>query len=149
MPRKAKQSDWPFFASGLLDSVAAAFRLRRKAIRYQAGVSCSREICETAAGASERLNLDFQPILGGDLRLSVWEDGLMWLRLCVAALGRNAGWAFIDSFYGSINDVSAAALVLMVEATMAEPFRVGNSDVASYRDQLRKIWGRVQRADDS
>src|SRR5262249_20469931 len=111
---RADVSQWPTFDSSLLQEVAAAFLRRRKAIRYKAGLSCEREFSETAHATSERLNLDMRPG-NGDLRLTVWEDGVMWLRLCVANLGRNTGWAFNDHFYGPIQDVSPETLVAMVE----------------------------------
>lgn len=140
---RADIPQWPKFDSPLLQDVAAAFHRRGKAIRYRAGLSCEREFSETAGGASERLNLDLRPG-GGDLRLTVWEDGVMWLRLCVAAPGRNAGWAFLEQFYGTIQDVSPEALVAMTEATIAAPFHPSTSDSQEYRERLRTIWGRVQ-----
>src|SRR5437879_1181008 len=81
--------DWPTFDAPLLRDIAAAFRRRRKAIAYCAGLSCGREFTESAAGAAERLNLD-----AGALRLSAWPDGVMWLAVCVRGSGRGAGWAF-------------------------------------------------------
>jgi hypothetical protein len=135
--------DVPLFDTPLLRDVASAFVVRRKAIRYQAGWSCGREFSEASGGTSERLNLDLRPG-GGDLRVSVWGDGELWVRLCVAGPGRNAGWAFLDQFRGSVLDVSPAALVSMVEATIAGPFRPGVSEPASYRAWLRATWRRVQ-----
>jgi hypothetical protein len=143
---KRKQADvslWPTFDSSLLQSVASAFIHRRKTIRCQAGLSCEREYSEKDRGASERLNLDLHPG-NGDLRLSVWQDGGMWLRLCVSGSGRNSGWAFMDEFHGSINDVSPETLVTMIEKTIATRFRPESSDPMEYREQLRTIWGRVQ-----
>jgi hypothetical protein len=141
--KRADVPQWPRFDSALLQGVAAAFQRRGKAIRYQAGLSCEREFSETGGGTSERLNLDLRPG-SGDLRLTVWEDGVTWLRLCVVGSGRNAGWAFVDHFYGSVQDVSPEALVALVEATIAEPFRPGSSDPQEYRERLRTIWGRVR-----
>jgi hypothetical protein len=142
---KQKQTDasrWPAFASSLLQAVAAAFLRRRKAIRYQAALSCEREFSETALAVLERLNLDVRRGRG-DLRLTIWEDGIMWLRLCVASRGRNAGWAFNDQVRGVIHDVSPEVLVAMVEATISEPFDPGSSDAEKYRERLWIIWQRV------
>jgi hypothetical protein len=137
----------PTFDAPLLQAVAGALLRRRKAIRYQAGWSCEREFSETDAGVSERLNLDLHPG-DGDLRLSVWADGLLWLRLCVAGPGRNSGWAFLHSFSGSVLDVAPETLVGMIEATLAEPFLAGQSDPTAYRERLHTIWKRVQPCPD-
>jgi hypothetical protein len=141
--KRAELSPWPTFDSSLLQGVVIAFTRRSKAIRYRAGLSREREFSETGSGAFERLNLDLRPGIG-DLRLSVWEDGVMWLRLCVAGTGRNSGWTFMDEFHGSVNDVSPEAVVAMIESTIGEPFRPESSNQAEYRERLRMIWGRVQ-----
>ncbi len=73
------------------------------------------------------------------MRLTVWEDGQMRLRLCASAFKRQGGWAFKDDFYGSTDDVSPEALVAMVEATIGETSTRGNSDPQMYRDRLRTI----------
>jgi hypothetical protein len=99
------------------------------------GLSCTRKFTESAAGTVERLNLD-----AGNLRLCVWSDGVMWLGVCVPAFGRGAGWAFQDISHGDVQDVSAVALVGMVEAALALPF---GSDPDSERRQLRDVWARV------
>jgi hypothetical protein len=85
-------ADWPTFESPLLREIAAAFLRRRKAIAYPGGLSCEREFSESAVGAVERLNIE-----AGDLRLSAWSDGAMWLAVCVRGFGRGVGWAFKDS----------------------------------------------------
>jgi hypothetical protein len=64
----------------------------------------------------------------------------MWLGVCVRAFGRGAGWAFRDSFHGDVGDVSAEALVGMVEATLAMTF---GSDPENERRQLWQLWARV------
>jgi hypothetical protein len=139
MKRKPEGSaTWPTFDSPLLQGIAAEFLRRRKALRVRAGLACQREFSETAAGSIERLNLEF-PI--ARLRLSVWADGCMWLSVCVPAAGRNAGWAFRDTFHGDVQDVTGATLVGMVESTIAISFGV---DPATEREQLRKIWERVR-----
>jgi hypothetical protein len=128
---------WPAFDSPLLRDVAAAFLSRRKALRYQAGLSCGRDFSETAGGVWERFNLDLR---GGHVRLSVWADGSLWLSVCVAGRGRHTGWSFQDSFHGGMSDVSARALVGMVEATLALPF---GEDPPRERERLRELWARV------
>jgi hypothetical protein len=122
----------------LLRDVASAFLSRRKALHYQAGLSCGREFSETAEGVWERLNLDFR---GGRMRLSVWADGGLWLCACVPGRGRHTGWSFLDSFHGDMRDVSAQALVGMVESALALPF---GKDPPRERERLRELWGRVR-----
>jgi hypothetical protein len=136
--RSSVASDWPAFDTPLLQDVAAAFTRRRKAIAYQAGLSCTRELSESASGTVERLNLD---LCAGSVRLSVWADGLMWLGVSVRRCGRHAGWLFQDGFHGDVQDVSAETLVSMVEATLSVRF---GGDRASERQQLREIWSRVR-----
>jgi hypothetical protein len=136
--KRAKSAAWPVLDSPLLADVAAAFLRRRKAIAYRVGeVSCGREFSESASETFERFNLD---LCGGHLRLSVWEDGCVWVSVCVRAAGRNAGWAFQDAFHGDARDVSATTLVGMVESTLQ--LKLGTDSVAG-REQLRAIWGRV------
>jgi hypothetical protein len=135
--KSTETGDWPAFDAPLLRDIAAAFRRRRKALRYRAGLACGREFSESADGTFERLNLD---LTGGGLRLSAWADGCLWVSVCVRATGRNAGWAFRDAFHGDAGDVSAATLVGMVEATLGLP--LGAGPVAG-REQLRAVWRRV------
>ncbi len=136
MKRGPVAGDWPIYDAPLLREIAAAFLRRRKAIAYRAGLSCEREFSESAAGGVERLNLET-----GDLRLSAWSDGVMWLAVYVHGFGRGAGWAFKDSFHGDVQDVSAEALVGMVEATLALPF---GADPEKERQQLWGVWARVR-----
>ncbi len=128
--------DWPAFDAPLLRHLAAAFRRRRRAIAYQVGLSCEREFTESATGGVERLNLE-----AGDLRLSAWSDGVLWLAVCVRRPGCGAGHAFKDVFHGDVRDVSAEALVAMVEATLAMPL---GADAVKEREHLRELWARVR-----
>jgi hypothetical protein len=127
--------DWPTFDAPLLLEIAAAFLRRRRAIAYRAGLSCRREFTESPSGAVERLVLE-----AGPLRLCVWADGVMWLGVFVRGLGRGAGWAFREAFHGDVRDVSAEALVGMVEATLALPL---GSDRDGARRDLWAAWART------
>jgi hypothetical protein len=84
----------------------------------------------------ERLDLE-----AGSLRLSAWSDGAIWLGVCVRGFGPSGGWAFKDTFHGHVGDVSAEALVGMVEATLALPF---GADAVKEREHLRSVWARVR-----
>jgi hypothetical protein len=127
--------DWPTFDALLLREIATAFLRRHKAIAYRASVSCEREFSESATGAVERLNLE-----AGHLRLCIWADGVLWLAVHIRGFGPAVGWAFKDTFHGDVRDVSAPALVGMVEATLALRF---GSDPDRERQQLRAVWARV------
>jgi hypothetical protein len=141
--KQVETPGWPKFDAPLLQEVVAAFQRRRKALRNRAGLACEREFTETDRGVFERLNFDLCPGYG-DMRLSVWEDGKLWLRLCVPAFERQGGWAFLDEFHGSTDDVAPETLVALVEATIGESFHPGRSDPAAYRTRLRNIWRRVR-----
>jgi hypothetical protein len=138
MKRAAVTEQWPAFDAPLLQGIAAAFARRRKAIAYHSSLTCTREMSESTSGVIERLNLDLK---SDSLRLSVWADGDLWLRLCRQAAGRNAGWAFMDHFYGDAQAVPVETLVGLVEKTLA--IRIG-ADSASERQQLRTIWACVR-----
>ena len=135
--RSAETGDWPVFDAPLLRDIAAAFRRRRKALRYRAGLSCGRGFSESADGTFERLDLDLP---GRGVRLSVWADGSLGVSVCVRATSRNAGWAFQDAFHGDAEDVSPLTLVNMIEATLE--LRLG-ADPAAEHEQLRAVWSRV------
>lgn len=138
MKRKSISNAWPTFDAPLLQAIADAFVRRRKALRHRISLSCEREYTESPEGTWERLNLNFGVNF---LRLSVWADGAMWVGVGVRAKGRNAGWAFQETFHGDMRDVSGETLVRMVEATLA--LRLG-SDPAKFREELRAVWARVR-----
>ena len=140
--KRTPSSQEPDFNSPQLREIAEAFLQRGKAIRYKAGFKLEREFTETRESTSERLNLDLED--DGLLRLSVWEDGEMWFGISVRAPGRNQGWAFQDNFHGSVLDVAAQTLVVMVEQSLAAGFRTGITDRVEYREQLRLVWSRVR-----
>ena len=125
---------WPIFDSPLLREMASAFQRRGKAIRYHRTLSCEREAREDSP---ERMNIDIRQ---GDsqLRFSLWEDGMAWVRLCVGRPG--AGWTFLDSFHGDARNLPVAAMVELAEATLADSFRLGHSEPGEYRERLRARW---------
>ena len=146
MGRKQTESaGWPAFDSPLLQEITAAFLRRRKAIAYrlraEGGVACARDFSESASGTQEVVALAF----GQRIQFCVWDGGDLWLSVRIKAVGRNSGWAFQDHFYGDSQDVSGAALVRMVEATLALRF---GSDFLTERDRLRCVWRRVMLDND-
>ncbi|MGL6075233.1 MAG: hypothetical protein ACRC8S_13830 [Fimbriiglobus sp.] len=135
-----KPPDWPIFETEMLQQYSVAIEKRRKSLRYRAGLSCEREVTMCPQGNFERLNL---ALPGCGLRLSAWEDGIIWVSVSVAAPGRNAGWAFEDAFHGRLDDISPLALLNMIEATLEIPF---GSDPVAERPKLRLIWQRILRS---
>jgi hypothetical protein len=129
--------DWPEFAAPVLRDVAAAFLRRRKAIRYHGRLGCGRDFSETATGSHERLDLDFDGLLGLRLRLCLWEDGTLWLRACLRRPGRNQGWAFCDHFDADWHDLAAAEVVAKFEATM---LLCSGAAPVEGNDRLRALW---------
>jgi hypothetical protein len=129
--------EWPEFAAPVLREVAAAFLRRRKAIRYHGRLTCGQDVSETATGSYERLNLDFDGLLGLQLRLCLWEDGVLWVRACVRRPGTNRGWAFLDHFYGDWRDLAPAELVTKFEATI---LLCSGAVTVEGNDRLRALW---------
>ena len=71
----------PLFESALLHDVASAIERRGKSIRYRGCLECSRAV----EAPFERLNVNFASSVYGDIRLSIWSDGRLWL--CVTPSG--------------------------------------------------------------
>jgi hypothetical protein len=136
MKRMPVIPNWPVFDAALLQNVSTAFLRRRKAIAYQAGLTCVRDLSESATRATERLCL-----ASGHTRLSVWADGGLWVGVFVRGRGRNSGWAFRDAFSGDMSDVSADTLVGMFEVTR---LLCHWPEQECQRERLRRIWSRVR-----
>lgn len=70
-----KEFALPLFESGLLHDIASAIERRGKSIRYRGRLECGRAV-ETPF---ERLNVNFASPVYGDVSLSIWSDGKLWL----------------------------------------------------------------------
>jgi hypothetical protein len=136
MKRKSVVPNWPVFDAELLHDVSTAFLRRRKAIAYQAGLTCVRDFSESATRVTERLSL-----ASGHTHLAVWADGGLWLGVFVRVQGRNSGWAFRDVFYGDVLDVCPETLVGMFEATRLLCYW---PEQDCKQERLRGIWSRVR-----
>lgn len=135
MKGKPVAPNWPGFDDALLQGVSSAFLRRRKAIAYQRGLACERDFSESATEVVECIHL-----IAAHLRLVVWANGGLWVGVFVRAAGRNAGWAFRDSFYGNMLDVSAETLLAMFEATLSICYW---PEEECKRERLRALWARV------
>jgi hypothetical protein len=140
--RRASTEGWPEFDAPLLREVAEAFARRRKALGYQAALSCRKEFAEGEHGTCERLDLARADFPGRSIQLSVWAEGGLWVSVRLRGRGRNSGWSFADEFRGSALDVGPSTLVEMLAATVAVSFDFG-SDPPAERQRLRRVWGRV------
>lgn len=84
--------------------------------------------------------MDFRSSLRLDVRLSVWEDGEMWLRVCLPAQGKKQGWAFLSSFYGRILRLSPTEVVARFEAIGLLCF----DPAPDCAEKLRELWSDVE-----
>jgi hypothetical protein len=122
------------FDSELLISLDAAFRRRRRAIRYRAGTfAITREI----ESEFERLNVDL-----GFFRLSVWADGALWFRVAEPGPSRRGGWTFIFSFHGDALTLAAPDVVSMFERALS--CRSPTLSPDDKRQHLLAVWRAVQ-----
>lgn len=117
---------FPQFDANTLVTLTDAFRTRSKAITYHAPNWTISRDDETD---SERFNVDADGH-HGKLRLSIWSDGVMWMRLC-RGRAKN-GWDFMLSFHGDRNDLDAQTIVEQFIASMT-----------SHSDTLLSTWGNV------
>lgn len=119
----ARVPDWPEPKAELLHGVVSAFRRRSKAVKH----SLLRwDMSLETDDSLERLNVDTFCL--HDIRLSVWADGQMWIRVCK---GDKNGWELNYSFYLDLNDNDPATVVRRFEETHA--YSGNQSDV-------KKIW---------
>ena len=119
--------EFPQFDAEYLGTLTDSFRSRSKAITGHAkGWTISREI----DGEYERFIVDADGF-HGQLRLSVYNDGSLWLRLC---RGRpKNGWKFLLTFHGNRGNLETETIVEQFINSMAY-------DTA---DTLLLIWGNV------
>ena len=102
--------DWPTPDSALLVEILAAFRRRSKAIKHK--VTRWSAECDIEEGL-ERLDIDFCPY-GPEIRLSVWQDGCLLVRVCQAS---KSGWLVNYTVEASVAQASASDIVSATEDT--------------------------------
>jgi hypothetical protein len=102
----------PNFATDYLNEVATAFKKRNKAIQYKGrNFTFDKEIDNN----KERLNVDFVAANSTQVRVSIWEDGIMYFRIC---LGSKKGWIFNIQFYGDATNIRVNELVETFEESI-------------------------------
>ena len=137
------RSEWPSFQSSLLTELVAAFRNRSKAISYHLrSFSVKSSLESGSAGNLERLNIDAHGSSSRELRLSVWADGGIWLRLCKPNSKKMGGWAFLIAFHGHMNQIPPHDMVALFEKSL----NIGTSATVSsrIRSDLLRVWRTVE-----
>jgi hypothetical protein len=119
----AKVPDWPEPKSDLLDGVVSAFRRRSKAIKH---MLLRWEMSLETDDSVERLNVD--TFCSHHIRLSVWADGQMWVRVCK---GDKNGWELNYSFHLDLNDNDPSTVTARFEETHIH---------AGDQSEVKKLW---------
>jgi hypothetical protein len=119
-------SNAPRFDSEFLESVAFAFRKRRKAIRHQA---CSADLAKVYelvnADRMERLEIYVRTHDGAVLRLHAWPDRVIWLD---ARQSAKKGWAWSWTREGRLLGTHGAPDVIRaLETTFALFYKMNHS----------------------
>ncbi|MEM8650254.1 MAG: hypothetical protein AAGF54_06965 [Pseudomonadota bacterium] len=113
--------DFPSVNSDLLQNVISQFKKRSKAIKHKV----SGWNLEVSIDSNfERLNFDFE-MFEKQIRLSVWEDGITWFRVCESA-GATKGWKFIYAFHATLLDENIHGLVGVFEKSLIQ---IGNKEI--------------------
>ena len=100
----AKVPDWPKPQSNLLSEIVLAFQNRSKAIKYNLN-KWTMDLEEDEG--YERLNIDASVLLH-NIRLSIWSDGAMWIRVCS---GNKNGWVTNYSFDLDLGENSSSSVI--------------------------------------
>jgi hypothetical protein len=135
--RTERHPDVPYFQSTRLDAIAAALGRRAKAIKaHSRKFASTREL----TGEGERLDLEMETNEAHPtrLRLSVWEDGAVWLSVHQSDTWRRGGWAFQLTGRGDASQVESTALVAMVEETRAIVY--GDARALDVAERIDAIW---------
>ena len=92
----------------------------------------------------ERLNIDVA-LVGSkstQVRLSIWEDEILWFGVHQLSTKRGGGWAFAYRRHGTVKDLEPATIVAMLEQSLTEVYVVPDSAHAAAR--LDEIWTRAR-----
>lgn len=107
----------PVFESEFLCGVVEAFERRGKAIRYHGRLQYSRAVED----AGERLNVDFANLAAVRIRLSIWQDGIIWLGVTKPGARREGGWLLNLGFHSQAAGSSGPEICRRFEQTLAQP----------------------------
>lgn len=133
----------PVGLSQRLRAVLAELSSRQKAIKYRLQDFSHEVEGDIENGAPfHRLNID--ALLSGGrptgVRLSIWDDGQMWLRVAKPGPASRGGWTFLDSFHGSVSDMGAGRVVQLLELTLNASRGISEKSINSLPMRLREIW---------
>jgi hypothetical protein len=130
---------WPTFKAIFLADLVTAFRRRSKAISHHAR---SFTLQGSVDSGTERLDTDIKLLACRiDVRLSVWDDKAIWLRLCRANSKKMGGWAFLLAFRGHISQTSGPEIVALLERSLQFDFNIAT--VETLRGDLLQVWHAV------
>ena len=136
-------SEWPSFQSSLLTGLVAVFRNRSKGISYHLrSFSLKNSLDSGSTEDLERLDIDALAAGSTKVRLSVWADGGIWLRLCRPNSKKMGGWAFLIAFHGHMNQIPPDDIVALFEKSL----NIGTSATVSsrIRSDLLRVWRTVE-----
>lgn len=132
----------PRVPSPFVAELLAAFLRRRKAIKYRLKSFEPRLEVEAGDDGEELQLLHVEARTGGgpesQISLKVWEDGELWFQACRPGPRRQGGWAFLESFHGSVGELRGPGVVKLFEESLTPIglFPAGG-DIGA---QLRRIW---------
>lgn len=136
-----RQPDGLPFTSASLIAISQSFAHRAKAIKYH---SSEFVLIRETEDRAERLNCDVALIgrPAARVRLSIWDDGSMYLGVHLPGTRREGGWAFEYRRNGSVNGIEPSAIVAMLEESLLAAHFAKDSSWAATR--LDDIWARAR-----
>ena len=103
---------FPEASSGFIQKLLQAFKSRSKAIKHAVvGWTISLNLDDGA----ERLDQDFVNSQGHIIRLTAWQDGVMWFRTCKSGPRKLGGWEFSFAFHLFVDDQPVPNIVKAFE----------------------------------
>lgn len=142
--RAKRHPDVPNFDGARLDAIATAFGRRAKALKYHSQkFLCTREV----TSVTERFNVDLETLEDRptQIRLSVWDDGVMWLGAYRAKPRREGGWQIEFRGHGDLARIDPTKVVAAFEETYQQ-LRGSPADAVN---RLRRIWSFAGLSDEA
>jgi hypothetical protein len=135
----ARSVSFPSFTSPLLGSICASFKARTKALHHR-GLTTLVIQREVDSPICERLNVDLDYARTTHVRLSVWEDGVMWFLVAQAGPRRRGGWTFLLAFNGNVEVLAPDEVEIAFEKALDH---LGCDDPDRKTAGLLDVWRRV------
>ena len=103
---------FPEASTDFIKELLQAFKSRSKAIKHAVK---EWKIEMSADDDGERLDLDFVDYQDLQVRLTAWQDGVLWFRACKSASRKLGGWEFSFAFHLCVNRQSVPLIVRAFE----------------------------------